>query len=68
MSRHDNIGTSRDPHMKSPLPKFLLIAAVLGVLAFFIGPRACEIISEERDRTGNRATEGGGSDMPIRDK
>lgn len=45
----------KDPHMKSPLPKFLLIIAVVALLVFLVAPKLVEIYNDNLDETNERA-------------
>lgn len=45
----------KDPHMKSPVPKFLLILLVIGILVFLVGPKLYEIYNDNLDDTNERA-------------
>ena len=68
---HDNIGGRNDPHMKSPLPKFILIVVIIALLVIFVAPVVLEIIRDARSDTEERAAQGGqghGPNLPIRDR
>lgn len=67
MAVHDNIGSSKDPHMKSPAPRFILIIIVIGILCF-VGYKAYEILSEENDRTEERSKNNEKSEVKPREK
>lgn len=45
----------KDPHMKSPLPKYLLIAAIVALLVFLVAPKLYEIYNGNLDDTTERA-------------
>ncbi len=52
---HDLMGTSKDPHMKSPMPKFILIAVIVALLVIFVAPKVYEIYQDNLGDTENRA-------------
>lgn len=45
----------KDPHMKSPLPKLLLIIVVVAILVFLVAPKLYEIYNNNLDDTNERA-------------
>lgn len=47
----------KDPHMKSPLPKYLLIIVVVALLVFLVAPKLYEIYNDNLDETNERANE-----------
>ena len=51
MAMHDPIGTSKDPHMKNPTPKYILIAIIVILLAIFVGPKIYEIYQDNLNDT-----------------
>lgn len=68
MAMHDPIGTSKDPHMKNPTPKYILIAIIVILLAIFVAPKIYEIYKNNIDETSGRAEEGQQTSNTIRDK
>ncbi len=68
MAMHDPIGTSRDPHMKNPTPKYILIAIIVILLVIFVGPKIYEIYQDNLHDTSNRAENGQQTSNTIRDK
>lgn len=54
---HDNMGSRKDPHMKSPMPKYILIAVVVAILVIFVAPKVYEIYQDNLNDTENRAKE-----------
>ena len=58
MAMHDPIGTSKDPHMKNPTPKYILIAIIVILLAIFVGPKIYEIYQDNLNDTTDRAENG----------
>lgn len=42
-------------NMKNPLPKVLLIIAIIAVLAIFVAPKVYEIFKDNINDVGNRA-------------
>lgn len=54
---HDNMGSRKDPHMKSPMPKYILIAIIVALLAIFVAPKVMEIANDNLDDVENRANE-----------
>lgn len=68
MAMHDPIGTSKDPHMKNPTPKYILIAIIVILLAIFVGPKIYEIYKDNLNDTTDRAENGKPTSNPIRDK
>lgn len=67
MAVHDNIGSRKDPHMKSPMPGFIIVVIVIAVLVF-VGWKAYEIINTENDNTEERANNSKQSDVKPREK
>jgi hypothetical protein len=55
MAVHDNIGTRKDPHMKSPAPKYILIVIIVALLVIFVAPKIYEIYQDNLKDTENRA-------------
>ncbi len=55
MAMHDTMGTSKDPHMKNPMPKFILIVIIVALLVIFVAPRIYEIYNNNLDDTEERA-------------
>ena len=43
MPAHDNMGSRRDPHMKNPAPKFIIIVIIIVLIAVLFGPKIYEI-------------------------
>ena len=68
MAMHDPIGTSKDPHMKNPTPKYILIAIIVILLAIFVGPKIYEIYQDNLNDATDRAENGKPTGNPIRDK
>lgn len=68
MAMHDPIGTSKDPHMKNPTPKYILIAIIVILLAIFVAPKIYEIYKDNLDDTSDRADKGKYTSNTIRDK
>ncbi len=54
---HDNIGTAKDPHMKNPMPKYILIVILIALIAIFVVPKVIEIANDNLDDVENRADE-----------
>ena len=54
---HDNIGTSKDPHMKSPMPKYILIVIIIALIVIVVAPKVVEIANDNIDDVENRAEE-----------
>ena len=46
----------RDPHMKSPWPKIILIAIIIFILVFYVAPKAIDIYNDNLDGTAERAS------------
>ena len=46
----------RDPHMKSPWPRMILIAIIILILVFVVAPKAIEIYNDNLDETSERAS------------
>ena len=46
----------RDPHMKSPWPKVILIIAIVGALLYFVAPKLIDIYNDNLRQTSNRAS------------
>ncbi len=46
----------RDPHLKSPWPKIILIIIILALLAIFVAPRVIDIYNDNLDDTNERAS------------
>ena len=46
----------KDPHLKSPLPKILLILAIVGILVVFVAPKVLDIYNDNLKQTDNRAS------------
>lgn len=44
----------KDPHMKSPLPKFFLIVAIIAALVYFVVPKVIEIYNDNLDEMNER--------------
>lgn len=68
MATHDTIGTSRDPHMKNPMPKYILIAIIVILLAVVVAPKIYEIYRDNVNDTTERAEDGKPTSNAIRDK
>ena len=51
----DAMGSRKDPHMKNPMPKYILIAVIVILLAIFVAPRVYEIYQDNLGDTENRA-------------
>lgn len=45
----------QDPHMKSPIFKYLLIVLIIGVLVVFVAPKLIEIYNDNLNDTNERA-------------
>ena len=54
---HDNMGTRKDPHMKSPTPKYILIIIIVALIAIFVAPKVMEIANDNLDDVEERANE-----------
>lgn len=52
---HDLMGSRKDPHMKNPTPKYILIAIIVILLAIFVAPKVYEIYNNNLHDTENRA-------------
>ena len=69
---HDTMGSSKDPHMKNPMPKYILIAIVSNVvvilLLIFVAPKVYEIYRDNLNDTTDRAEDGELTSNTIRDK
>lgn len=46
----------KDPHMKSPLPRLLLIIAIVALLVIFVAPKIIDIYNDNLEETNERAT------------
>ncbi len=68
MAMHDTMGSSKDPHMKNPTPKYILIAIIVILLAIFVAPKIYEIYQDNLNDTSDRADKGQQSSNTIRDK
>ncbi len=53
--QHDLMGSSKDPHMKNPTPKYILIAVIVLLLVIFVAPQIYKIYQNNLDDTENRA-------------
>ncbi len=53
---HDNMGSVKDPHMKNPMPKFILIVVIIVLLVIFVAPKIFEIADNNLDDVEDRAT------------
>lgn len=49
------VGGQKDPHMKSPWPKLLLIIAIVALLLIFVAPKIVDIYNDNLDETNERA-------------
>lgn len=47
----------RDPHMKNPMPKYILIAVIIALILIFIVPEVTKIINANLNDVENRANE-----------
>lgn len=47
----------KDPHMKSPWPKILLILLIVGILVVFVAPKLIEIYNDNLNDTNERASQ-----------
>ncbi len=65
---HDTMGTSKDPHMKNPMPKYILIAVIVILLAIFVAPKIYEIYRDNLNDTTDRAEDGELTSNKIREK
>ncbi len=65
---HDTMGSSKDPHMKNPMPKYILIAIVVILLLIFVAPKVYEIYRDNLNDTTDRAEDGELTSNTIRDK
>ena len=52
---HDNMGSRKDPHMKSPTPKYILIIVIIAIISFFIAPKVFEIANDNLEDVEERA-------------
>lgn len=52
---HDNMGSRKDPHMKNPTPKYILIIVIIAIIAFFIAPKVLEIANDNLEDVEERA-------------
>lgn len=46
----------QDPHMKSPIFKYIIIAIIVGVLALVVAPKVVEIYNDNLTDTESRAS------------
>lgn len=53
---HDNMGSRKDPHMKSPTPKYILIIIIVALIAIFVAPKVLEITNSNLNDVEDRAT------------
>ena len=67
MATHDNLGSRKDPHMKSPMPGFIITILVVAALVV-VGYIAYGVLGDERDSTEDRAKDGKQTEAPIRNK
>ncbi len=49
------MGTSKDPKMKNPMPKFILIVVIVALLLIFVAPKIYDIYKDNLNDTENRA-------------
>lgn len=61
---HDNMGSRRDPHMKNPTPKYIVIAIIVIILIIIIAPKVYEIYNDNLNDTSNRADTGSTQKAP----
>ena len=54
---HDNMGGKRDPHMKNPMPKYILIVIIVALIAIFVAPKVAEIANDNLDDVEDRASD-----------
>ena len=52
---HDNMGSAKDPHMKNPMPGYILIAVIIALLVIFVAPKVFEIADDNLDDVEDRA-------------
>lgn len=55
---HDNMGSKKDPHMKNPMPKYILIALIIVLLVIFVAPKVFDIADDNLDDVEDRANNG----------
>ena len=46
--------SKKDPHLKSPWPKILLILAIVGVLVVFVAPKIIDIYNDNLNEVDER--------------
>lgn len=46
---------SNDPHMKSPVLKYILIIIIVALLLIFVAPKVVDIYNDNLDETNERA-------------
>lgn len=45
----------KDPHLKSPIGKYLLIILIVGLIVYFVAPKIVEIYNDNLHDTEKRA-------------
>jgi len=54
---HDNMGSKKDPHMKNPMPKYILIAIIVILIVIVVAPKVAEIVNDNINDVEQRANE-----------